>query len=631
MVKIQHVSYAYEAFPSPPVKSTAAAAASAKKLGKGITAHNGAQTKVALKDPTDLDTVEKWALRDVSLSIEAGTKIAILGANGSGKSTLARLIAGLEAPDKGTVKLFGKICKNEAGLQSEAYADARKKTAMVFQEAADQILGLSVAEDIAFGPENLRFSQERIQKIVAREVDRFGLSGLEDMNPQALSGGQQQKLVLASALAMEPELLVLDEAGAHLDVVARRHLYDVLFQYAGTLVYITHDLEDALLADRILVLKQGSLVAEGAPQAIFVSPEEIASWNIAMPPQLVLQQELQKRGVTVPFTLDEKLLCQRLKSNYSLHEIVPADSNSVQQKEMQGHLIETEPCSSEAISIRHLSFAYEQTPILEDVSLSIPKGKTCALIGETGTGKTTLLRILAGLLTQFEGEVSCDGVTPVEYTRFLNRRHRNRNLSRHVGYVIQAPERQLFAQTVLEDVSYGPRNLGLSLEEAQAQARSTLEALGIAHLGQASPFELSGGEARLVAIAGIAAMNAPLLLMDEPFAGLDARASEALKGFFSSLAEQRHTLLFTTHDMNEAAQASHIALLAKKRIQVYAHPRDFFANTSILREFRVALPWALWFSRELNLPETCFPASIPALADEIAGTYNSKRQESVTQ
>lgn len=602
---------------------------------------------------------EKLALRDVSLFVQKGESVAILGANGSGKSTLARLIAGLEAPDKGTVKLFGKACKNNEGLNPGAYADARKKTAMVFQEAADQILGLSVAEDIAFGPENLHFPDKRIQEIVHREVERFGLSGLEDVNPNGLSGGQQQKLVLASALAMEPQLLVLDEAAAHLDVAARHHLFSELFQYtqegACTLVYITHDLIDALRADRILVLKEGSLVAEGTPQTVFSSSQQVASWNIAMPPQLVLQQELQERGVSLPFTLDEESLCQNVQMRLSSQE---PKGDSVQQEEFvqqegfvqqdesaqqsehdkqdesarQGELVRQGESvkaavlqAPEVLSIRHLSFAYEQTSVLQDLSLSLPKGDLCALIGEAGTGKTTLLRILSGLLANFEGEIMCEGICPVEYTRLLKRPRRNRMLSRHVGYVMQAPERQLFAQTVLEDVSYGPKNLGLSLEAARKQALNALEVLGIAHLAQASPFELSGGQARLVAIAGITAMNAPLLLMDEPFAGLDERASNALRALLASLVEQQHTVLFTTHDMDEVARATRVVLLAEKTIQESAPAPAFFSHADQLQAFGVTLPWAFEFSKKLNLPKTFFPASISALADEIAKRVQPKR------
>lgn len=566
---------------------------------------------------------ESWALCDVSFSIQKGERVAILGANGSGKSTLARLLVGLEAPDKGNVKLFGKLCKSDDGLKPEGYAAARRKTAMVFQEAADQILGLSVVEDIAFGPENLRFSKEHIQKIVQREVERFSLNGLEYVNPNELSGGQQQKLVLASALAMEPQLLVLDEAAAHLDAVARHRLYDELFHFAQeracALVYITHDLEDALLADRILVLKEGSLVAEGTPKDIFSSSQQIAAWKLAMPPQLVLQQELQKRGISVPFTLDENFLCQSLQKKLNSQQAQEVHGMQGEQETAGQHKAqELPPHAPEALRLSHLSFSYGQTHVLQDVSLSIPKGELCALIGQTGTGKTTLLRILAGLLINFEGKVACDGVEPFERTALLKRLRRKRNLSRHVGYVMQAPERQLFAQTVLDDVSFGPENLGLSPEEAHTQALNTLEVLGIAHLAQASPFELSGGQARLVAIAGIAAMNAPLLLMDEPFAGLDERASNALRELLKSFSEKGHTVIFTTHDMNEAARASRVALLAEKIIQDCAPPPVFFSRTSQLHTYGVALPWALQFSMKLNLPKSYFPVSISALANELA-------------
>lgn len=255
-----------------------------------------------------------------------------------------------------------------------------------------------------------------------------------------------------------------------------------------------------------------------------------------------------------------------------------------------------------SIHIDNLSFSYDapDAPILRNLSFELAAGDICALIGKTGSGKTTLFKILAGLLPEYTGIVLLHGVSPREKTRILKRARRNRLLSQHVGYVMQKPERQLFAETVLEDVAYGPKNLGLSEMDAQEKAHRALHALGIEALAQSSPFELSGGQARLVAIAGIVSMGAPILILDEPFAGLDDSSSKALRMLMAQLKNDQHTILFTTHDMDEAARADSIALLADKNIQAHAPASDFFLDISFLERFDVALPWPLQFYRQLH-------------------------------
>lgn len=306
VVRLVHVSYAYD--------SSSQDISGRHSHTSGTHSHTSGTRSNTSGTLSPHPQKRTWALQDISLEIRAGERIALIGANGSGKSTLARLIAGLEAPDQGSVELFGAVCKDENTVHANAYSTSREKIAMVFQEPEDQILGLSVFDDIAFGPENLNFTEERMRANVARELERFDLEAFAETNPIELSGGQQQKLVLASALAMDPELLILDEAASHLDAEAQRRLYTSLFSLPATLVYVTHNLEDALLAERIIVMQEGKIVADGSAHDVFRDSQTIASYGIALPSVLELERALCERRIEVPSTLDENELRTVLRS-----------------------------------------------------------------------------------------------------------------------------------------------------------------------------------------------------------------------------------------------------------------------------------------------------------------------------
>lgn len=610
---------------------------------------------------------EKWALRNVSLSIFEGERLAIVGANGSGKSTLARLIAALEAPDLGKVELFSEACFEDGLPHGEAYAEARKKTAMVFQEPEDQIVGMTVEDDIVFGPENLRFSREKIQTVLDESLKCFGLSNLRNANPTTLSGGQQQKLVLASALAMQPRLLILDESASHLDSATRKTLFTPIRDLSITTVFITHSIEEAFFADRALVLKDGEAVALDSPEKVFSDPRKMREFGLRIPYAQQLALALEERGHEVLQTVDESRFVDALKqkmarkqmgcnyergskreatgtscpqshvspskqegSNQHPHAAVRQQEAGNQhphapacQQEGSNQRLQTLGQQKQAITINNLSFAYKaddassSREILKDVSFRVSPATVCALIGETGAGKTTLLKAIAGFLPEYEGEILVNGEAPVFLTSFLHRKKRRKDWSSKVGYVMQAPERQLFAETVLQDVEYGPLNLGFSAKAAERHAMEALEDLGVVRLSNASPFELSTGQARLVAIAGILAMGPDVLAFDEPFSGLDYVATQRLQRTLTNLAKSGKTVLFTTHDMNDAALANIVVLLAENTIQLASPPKDFFANETIRSKFSVELPWTMQIAEKLLGKNHPYPCNIDELADEV--------------
>ncbi len=250
-----------------------------------------------------------WALDDVDLAVARGERLCLLGANGSGKSTLARLLAGISAPDEGEVELMGHACFRCGQADGAAYAQARSRISMVLQNPDDQIVTTRVEDDVAFGPENLGWSPERIKKVVARELGRVAMASYAQADPSLLSGGQQQRVAIAGALAMEPDLLVLDEPGARLDVRGRAGVARVIEGLRGhaTVVHVTHFMDEAARADRVVVMDRGRIALEGVPEKVLEDPR-LADLSLEAPFTVRLARELGRLGADVPVTLDAERL-----------------------------------------------------------------------------------------------------------------------------------------------------------------------------------------------------------------------------------------------------------------------------------------------------------------------------------
>jgi len=537
----------------------------------------------------DTDTI---ALDDVSLSIAPGEWVCVLGANGSGKSTLASVLCGLLAPDAGTVELVGERVLDDGRADLEAYRRARRGIGLVFQNPDDQIVTTVVAEDIAFGPENLGVPPDKIDIRVARELHRVALEKYANMDPTRLSGGQKQRVAIAGALAMESQVLVLDEPGALLDVRGRRSVMDVMnrIHAAGTtLVHITHFMDEALAADRVIVMDRGRIAVEGTPGEVFSHVDELRGLSLEIPFAARLSTAIRHHAVSVPLTCDENELRRDL-------------SRMCANESHAAHIPGSRTCRTadeSAITCEHVSYSYSGDArghaALSDVTLSVPAGSTCAIIGQTGSGKSTLLRLLCALEVPDEGRV-------VVGTTCTGRRRDRRRLHGIVGFVMQHPERQLFAQTVIEDVSYGPHNMGLPPDEAGRRAARALDLVGISEKAGTSPFELSGGQKRLCAIAGILAMEPKVLVLDEPTAGLDPRGRAELRRILSEVNGSGTTVIEVTHSMEDAAACDEVIVLDQSRLLMRGTPSQVFSpeHKGLLETSGLGLPASLRFALALE-------------------------------
>ncbi len=539
------------------------------------------------------------ALEDVSLEVAQGERLCVLGANGSGKSTLASVLCGLLAPDEGSVQLVGHHVFDATRPQPidfDAYRTARRSLGLVFQNPDDQIVTTIVEEDVAFGPENLGVPAEEIGRRVERELRRVALSDYAKADPTRLSGGQKQRVAIAGALAMEPRLLVLDEPGALLDVRGRQAILRVMgrLQRAGTtIVHITHFMDEALEADRVVVLERGRVILEGPPAEVFSHHDAIASLGLEEPFSARLALRL-----SLPWTCDDSTL-ERAILDAAQPPQTPSGTSPAPVAKAAGT---RNPASSRhdtppALRVEHVSFAYDRRKnALDDVSFEVAQGASVAIVGQTGSGKSTLLRLLCALEAPDRGRIYVGNVC-------TTRKRDRRRLHGSIGYVMQHPERQLFAETVLEDVSFGPQNLGLTPDEVRHRCHKALDLVGLTGLDDASPFELSGGQQRLCALAGILAMEPRVLVLDEPTAGLDPRGRRGLRAILEDVRRHGITIVQVTHSMEDAAHADHVIVLDQARVLLEGTPAEVFsvAHEELLTGAGLGLPlplaWALRLER----------------------------------
>ncbi|MDE6558075.1 MAG: energy-coupling factor transporter ATPase, partial [Clostridia bacterium] len=513
---------------------------------------------------------EPNALQGVSLKVKRGEFLAVLGHNGSGKSTLAKLICGLLTADKGKVTVWGlnPADKNQLG-------EVREHAGVVFQNPDNQTVASIVEDDIAFGPENLGIPREEIGRRIEWALDAVGMREFRNATPTRLSGGQKQRIAVAGVLAIKPDVLVLDESTAMLDPKGRREVTEVaarLNKEEGmTVILITHFMDEALLADRAVIMNKGEVVAEGTPTEIFERGEELETFNLCLPEIGVICNKIKAAGIDIPTCLRPAELASEIKKQ--------ADKSGFKTRS-QGDIpapIEKNTQKEWDIDVQNLTFTYSAkspfaTKALKGVNLHISEGEFFGIIGHTGSGKSTLVQHLNALIKlpkaskHYKKPRVKKGQTPPPESKITignfdlsSKKCDWQSLRADVGMVFQYPEYQLFAETVEADVAFGLKNFkkGLSKEEVQQAVRESLTAVGLNYdeIHDKSPFDLSGGQKRRVAIAGVIVTKPKILVLDEPAAGLDPLGKREIMRLLHSLhGDWCKTVIIVSHDMDEIAE-----------------------------------------------------------------------------
>lgn len=591
------------------------------------------------------------ALDGIALNIEDGEFFCILGGNGSGKSTFAKHLNALLQPDAGTVRIDGMDASDP-----ELVYDIRSTAGMVFQNPDDQLVATLVEDDVAFGPENLGVPSAQIAQRVRDVLKAVGLVGFERHETHALSGGQKQRVALAGVLAMEPRVLILDEASSMLDPRGRKGLMKAcraLHARGMTIVMITHFMEEAAEADRVAVFQAGRVAMLGAPEEILTRADELAQLNLDMPESCRLGMALRVKGVPVCTQVREADMVAEIAQAYTERsEAGTAGQPSASQLEIADGTVpaDNEDNASEpVIELSHVSYSYSLSPrerrrwhkrsaaagkstkqalwgndpsspwALRDVSLTVRRGEFLGLAGHTGSGKSTLVQHLNGLIRPQEGSVYALGLD-------LSSKKDAAAVKAKVGVVFQYPERQLFAETVVQDVAFGPHNLGLSQDEVARRVASSLARVGLdlATIGDKSPFELSGGQQRRVAFAGVLAMEPEVLVLDEPMAGLDPAARRDFLELIGRLHNEGLTVVMVSHSMDDLANCcDRIVVMNEGAVFAEGVPAQVFAHADELKSIGLGVPAAQRMA--LALTEAGVPLrfdglyTVESLAGELSG------------
>ena len=590
------------------------------------------------------------ALDGIDLKIEDGEFFCILGGNGSGKSTFAKHLNALLQPDAGTVRVNGMDASDP-----ELVYDIRSTAGMVFQNPDDQLVATLVEDDVAFGPENLGVESAQIAQRVREALKRVGLVGFERHGTHALSGGQKQRLALAGVLAMEPSVLILDEASSMLDPRGRKGLMKAcraLHDRGMTIVMITHFMEEAAEADRVAVFQAGRVAMLGTPEEILTRADELAQLNLDMPASCCLGRALRAKGVPVYAQVREADMVAEILRVYAEQDGVDAAARPLPScaDTATGESVATDgpDASDPVIELSHVSYSYSLSArerrrwhkrsategisnkqalwgndpsspwALRDVSLTVRRGEFLGLAGHTGSGKSTLVQHLNGLIRPQEGNVRALGLD-------LSNKKDAIAVKAKVGVVFQYPERQLFAETVAQDVAFGPHNLGLSQAEVARCVESSLARvdLDLATVGGKSPFELSGGQQRRVAFAGVLAMEPEVLVLDEPVAGLDPAARRDFLELIDRLHREGLTVVMVSHSMDDLANCcDRIVVMNEGAVFAEGTPAQVFAHADELKSIGLGVPAAQRMAlalAEAGVPLRCAGLySVESLADELA-------------
>lgn len=549
------------------------------------------------------------AINEVDLDIQEGQFIAVLGHNGSGKSTLAKHINGLLVPSEGTLWV------DHMDTSSDDIWKIRQKAGMVFQNPDNQIIGTVVEEDVGFGPENLGVPTEDIWRRVDESLEAVGMISYRHHSPNKLSGGQKQRVAIAGVMAMHPKCIVLDEPTAMLDPNGRKEVLKAVRELNQkenvTVILITHYMEEVVFADDVYVMDSGNIVMHGTPREIFSRVDELKKYRLDVPQVTLLAYELRKHGLDIPegiLTIEE--LVEALQKNTSKPEANWREKIASEfQKEtldadafLKGAEDFEEQKGNVVLKLDHVTYTYNPGTVyemhaLQDASLEIRQGEFIGVIGHTGSGKSTLIQHLNGLIRPTSGTITFEG------DDIWAEKYPLRELRSQVGLVFQYPEHQLFETDVLTDVCFGPKNQNLSQEECLARAKEALQHVGLSEkYYDKSPFELSGGQKRRVAIAGVLAMNPKVLILDEPTAGLDPKGRDEILDQIEELHKTRGiTIILVSHSMEDIAKYVERIVVMNKGVKTFDDvPKKVFAEYKKLEAIGLAAPQITYIMHALK-------------------------------
>lgn len=541
-------------------------------------------------------------LKGVDITIKKGEFIALLGRNGSGKTTFSKQLNAILRPSEGTVTV------DEMGTRDvEKLYEIRQRVGMVFQNPDNQMVAANVEEEVAFGPENLGMESDIIVARVKQALEQVRMWKRRKTAPNHLSGGQKQRIAIAGILAMHPDYIVLDEPTAMLDPKGRKEVMEALQrlnqEQEMTVILITHDMEEAALASRVILLADGQVRFDGTPEKFFGADVLLAEMGMEAPLSYRVQQAMGSAANLQSGAGEKRDKCK-------------IDALDIFEKD------------KDLLSLQHVSYIYSpgtayEKVALDDVSLSLGKGEIVGLAGHTGSGKSTMIQLLNGLLKPTGGTVTFEG-KDIHAKGYSGNYLRSR-----VGMVFQYPEHQMICDTVWEDVAFGPGKQGLTEEACNARVEEALRFVDLPEkYYQASPLQLSGGQKRRVAIAGVLAMHPEYIILDEPAAGLDAAGKREIFDRIRRMSrEQGIGVLLVSHSMEDLAEyADRIIVLDDGKKILDDRPAQVFAKRETLADCGLDVPETVKLADKLRANGYQIPQNVireKELLDYLGNCTNS--------
>ncbi|HJT56049.1 MAG TPA: energy-coupling factor transporter ATPase [Ktedonobacteraceae bacterium] len=611
------------------------------------------------------------ALREVSLRIDAGETVAIIGQNGSGKSTLARLLAGLLQPTSGSIQIDGL----PTTVGGEAMWTIHQRVGIVFQNPDDQLVANTVIDDIAFGPENLGLPRFEIEERVQEAMALLQLEPYAQMAISELSVGQKQRVAIAGVLAMRPRYLLLDEPTTMLSGHTAQHMLKTALRLSRergiTILHITHFMHELTAFERVIVMDAGRVLMDGTPADVFAHGDELRAVGLDVPavtrlgsymkahgwrelPDVILTAEqlkdavlMQQTRIADTSTIEDKTTDDRATGDRSritddraTARVAPTIPDHIATSEEDDEAAENATIKDELtvkpvstlqddriqvgdvqarplIELRDVRYTHlRDTPFaveaLKGVSLSVFEGQALALVGPTKAGKSTVVDMLAGLIKPAVGSLFLEELE-------VNTPARIERLRSNVGVVFQSPESQIFEDTVGKDVSFGPLLKKVPLAESRRLVRESLEAVGLSYedFRTRYTYALSGGEKRRVAIAGVLALQPRVIVFDEPAAGLDPRGRRELLALLKQLKQARNlTIVYTSSSLDDVIGLADIFyVIDQGRIVLHGTAREILARSSELATRDIALPEAAHIALSLREAIPALPADVLRLED----------------
>ena len=571
-------------------------------------------------------------LKGVDLTIKKGEFIALLGRNGSGKTTFSKQLNAILRPSEGTVTV------DEMGTKdADKLYEIRQRVGMVFQNPDNQMVAANVEEEVAFGPENLGMESDIIVARVKQALEQVRMWKRRKTAPNHLSGGQKQRIAIAGILAMHPDYIVLDEPTAMLDPKGRKEVMEALQrlnqEQEMTVILITHDMEEAALASRVILLADGQMRFDGRPEKFFGADALLAEMGMEAPlsyrvRKLIDSDVFEKKigdARVEEATIDKR---EKVAEYDKTGREWEASSELVDKKKNKKAEAETDEKNQDLLSLQHVSYIYSpgtayEKVALDDVNLSLGKGEIVGLAGHTGSGKSTMIQLLNGLLKPTSGTVTFEG-------KDIHAKGYSGNYLRSkVGMVFQYPEHQMICDTVWEDVAFGPSKQGLTGEACETRVEEALRFVDLPEkYYQASPLQLSGGQKRRVAIAGVLAMHPEYIILDEPAAGLDAAGKREIFDRIRRMSrEQGIGVLLVSHSMEDLAEyADRIIVLDDGKKILDDRPAQIFAKRETLADCGLDVPETVKLADKLRANGYQIPQNVireKELLDYLGNCTNS--------